>query len=198
MEEIQVGAEAPDFELPCVTGEEKGTFRLSDLRGQKNVVLAFYALDWTASCASEMPALEAAQARFAEHDAQVVGISADSIPAAQARFAEHDAQVVGISADSIPSHEAWQKYVVGKLSYPLCSDFFPHAEVISTYGLLRESQPVPGISNRAVVIVDKEGKVAWKKVYDISSVPDVSEILEALEGLAPPAGGPGSQDDTVS
>jgi peroxiredoxin len=163
MEEIQVGAEAPDFELPCVTGEEKGTFKLSDLRGKKNVVLAFYALDWTASCASEMPALEAAQARFAELDAQVVGIS----------------------ADSIPSHEAWQKYVVGKLSYPLCSDFFPHAEVIGAYGLLRESPPVPGISNRAVIIVDKEGKVAWKKVYEISSVPDVKEILEALKELAP-------------
>ena len=47
MAEITVGAEAPDFELPCVTGEEKGAFKLSSLRGQKNVVLAFYALDWT-------------------------------------------------------------------------------------------------------------------------------------------------------
>lgn len=47
MPDIAVGAEAPDFELPCVTGEEKGTFKLSSLRGQKNVVLAFYALNWT-------------------------------------------------------------------------------------------------------------------------------------------------------
>lgn len=47
MKEVQVGEMAPDFELPCVTGEEKGTFKLSSLRGQKNVVLAFYALDWT-------------------------------------------------------------------------------------------------------------------------------------------------------
>ncbi len=47
MEEIQVGQEAPDFELPCVTGTEKGSFKLSRLRGQKNAVLAFYALDWT-------------------------------------------------------------------------------------------------------------------------------------------------------
>jgi len=164
MEEIQVGAEAPDFELPCVTGEQKGTFKLSDLKGKKNVVLAFYALDWTASCASEMPALEAARARFAEHDAQVVGIS----------------------VDSIPSHAAWQKYVIGNLSYPLCSDFFPHAEVISAYGLLRESPPVPGISNRAIIIVDKQGKVAWKRVYEISWVPDVKEVLEALKGLSAP------------
>lgn len=47
MAEIQVGDAAPDFELPSVTGEEKGTFKLSSLRGQKRVVLAFYALDWT-------------------------------------------------------------------------------------------------------------------------------------------------------
>lgn len=47
MEEIQVGVEAPDFELPCVAREEKTTFKLSDLRGKKNVVLVFYALDWT-------------------------------------------------------------------------------------------------------------------------------------------------------
>ncbi len=49
MEEIQVGTEAPDFELPCVTGEKQATFKLSTLRGQKVVVLAFYALDWTST-----------------------------------------------------------------------------------------------------------------------------------------------------
>jgi len=47
MPEIEVGADAPDFELPSVIGEQKGAFKLSDLRGKKNVVLAFYALDWT-------------------------------------------------------------------------------------------------------------------------------------------------------
>jgi len=47
MAEIQVGQEAPDFELPCVTGETKGSFKLSAHRGQRHVVLCFYALDWT-------------------------------------------------------------------------------------------------------------------------------------------------------
>ena len=47
MAEIQVGDQAPDFELPCVTGDDKGSFKLSSLRGQKRAVLAFYALDWT-------------------------------------------------------------------------------------------------------------------------------------------------------
>jgi peroxiredoxin len=47
MPALKVGDRAPDFELPCVTGEEKGTFNLSDLRGKKHVVMAFYPLDWT-------------------------------------------------------------------------------------------------------------------------------------------------------
>jgi len=44
---LKVGDQAPDFALQCVTGEEKGTFRLSDYRGKKNVVIAFYVLNWT-------------------------------------------------------------------------------------------------------------------------------------------------------
>lgn len=44
---LKVGEMAPDFEVPCVTGEQKGKFKLSDLKGKKNVVLAFYPLDWT-------------------------------------------------------------------------------------------------------------------------------------------------------
>ena len=42
---LKVGDAAPDFELPGHRGGEK--FKLSDLRGRKNAVLAFYALDWT-------------------------------------------------------------------------------------------------------------------------------------------------------
>lgn len=100
-----------------------------------------------------------------------------------ARFAELDAQVVGINVDSIPSHIAWQKHSTGKLSFPLCADFYPHGEVINRYGLMREGPPLPGISNRAVLIVDKEGKVAWKKVYDLPTVPDVNEIIVALREM---------------
>ena len=44
---LQVGEEAPDFSLPCVIGEEKNTFNLGDYRGKKNVVIAFYPLDWS-------------------------------------------------------------------------------------------------------------------------------------------------------
>ena len=44
---LKVGGAAPDFELPAVTGTEKHKFKLSELRGQKHVVVAFYALNWT-------------------------------------------------------------------------------------------------------------------------------------------------------
>jgi alkyl hydroperoxide reductase subunit AhpC len=106
------------------------------------------------------------------------------LESAAADFARLKAQVVGISVDSIPSHVAWQRHKVGPLSYPLASDFYPHAEVVGRYGLLREGPPVPGISNRAVIIVDKAGKVAWKKVYDLPTKPDVEEILAALKRLS--------------
>jgi len=44
---LNVGDKAPDFEVPAVVGDKKEKFKLSDLRGKKNVVLAFYPLDWT-------------------------------------------------------------------------------------------------------------------------------------------------------
>jgi alkyl hydroperoxide reductase subunit AhpC len=96
------------------------------------------------------------------------------------QFAGLDAQVVGISVDSVFSHIAWQKKDIGLLNYPLCSDFYPHAGVIQKYGLLREGPPLPGISERTIVIVDKSGKVAWLEQYRLDQVPDIDEILEAL------------------
>jgi peroxiredoxin len=47
MTALQAGAVAPDFELPAVTGKQKHKFKLSDFRGKKNVVVAFYPLDWS-------------------------------------------------------------------------------------------------------------------------------------------------------
>ena len=47
MAALQVGDEAPDFEIPAVVGSIKQQFKLSDYRGSKNVVMAFYVLNWT-------------------------------------------------------------------------------------------------------------------------------------------------------
>src|SRR3712207_7328579 len=71
------------------------------------------------------------------------------------RFAGYDAQVLGISVDSIPSHVAWAKSL-GGLTYDLLADFHPKGEVAKSYGAWREAD---GITERALFIVDKEGKI---------------------------------------
>ncbi len=43
---LKVGDTAPDFKLGCATGEKQGEFQLSGQKG-KNVVIFFYALDFT-------------------------------------------------------------------------------------------------------------------------------------------------------
>ena len=99
------------------------------------------------------------------------------------RFAGYDAQVVGISVDSIPSHIAWQKKEIGLISFPLASDFYPHGEVTRKFGILREGDPIPGISDRAVFVVGKDGKLKFAKVYPISQVPDNEEVFAVLRTL---------------
>jgi alkyl hydroperoxide reductase subunit AhpC len=98
-------------------------------------------------------------------------------------FAGFDAQVVGISIDSIFSHIAWQEKGIGILGYPLASDFYPHGGVAKTYGVLREGPPLPGISERSIFIVDKQGKIAFSKVYDLGDEPPHEDYFEALRAL---------------
>lgn len=101
-----------------------------------------------------------------------------------AKFAELDAQVVGISPDSPYSHIAWQKKEIGRMDYPLLCDFWPHAGVADTYGVLRrEAPPLAGISERAIFIVDKEGRIAFSKVYDLGTQPPNEDLFSALQGM---------------
>ena len=102
------------------------------------------------------------------------------------RFAGYDAQVVGISVDSIPSHTAWQKKEIGMMHTPMCADFYPHGKVSEQFGILRKQQPFPGISERAVFIVDKAGKIAFAKIYPLDQAPNNEELLTALKKIATP------------
>ena len=47
MSALQAGVSAPDFELSACTVKQRHKFKLSELKGKKNVVLAFYPLDWS-------------------------------------------------------------------------------------------------------------------------------------------------------
>jgi peroxiredoxin len=95
------------------------------------------------------------------------------------RFAEYDAQVLGISVDSVPCNAAWAKSL-GNLSYDLLSDFEPKGEVARRYGAYRAQD---GISERALFIVDKDGKIAYKDIHNIADQPDNEDLFDVLRKL---------------
>lgn len=95
------------------------------------------------------------------------------------RFRGYDAQVLGISVDSVPSNTAWAKSL-GGLSYDLLSDFEPKGEVARKFGAYRSAD---GISERALFIVDKEGNIAYKDIHDIGDQPDNEDLFEVLRKL---------------
>jgi peroxiredoxin len=143
---------APDFVLKDQNGED---FRLSDFRGKK-VLLSFHPLAWTGICEKQMKALVKNYERFGKLNV---------VP-------------VGISVDSVPTKKAWAEHM-GLKRLRILSDFWPHGGIARLYGLFREED---GISERANVLVDEEGKVVFFKVYPISELPDLEEVFKFLEG----------------
>jgi peroxiredoxin len=150
---ISVGETAPDFTLRDQDGNK---FKLSDLKG-KRVLLSFHPLAWTGFCTLQMLSLEVTYDSFA---------SLNTVP-------------VGLSVDALPTKEAWAKDM--KLQQlKILSDFFPLGAVAKACGLFREKH---GTAQRANVIVDEKGKVAWVKVYEVLYLPDVNEVIAALKKL---------------
>jgi peroxiredoxin len=158
---IEVGTEAPDFELPSngLTAEGKPgkKIKLSDFRGKKNVVLAFYPLDFSPVCSKEHQCFK--------DD----GVKLESA----------DAQVLGVSVDSHWAHHAFAKQM--GIGYPLLADFHPKGEVAKRYGLFEEGK---GFTSRATVIVDKSGKVAWAQQHGVGEQRNDAAILDALKKLS--------------
>lgn len=95
-----------------------------------------------------------------------------------AKFEGYDAQVLGVSIDSVHTNSAWAKSL-GGLDYPLLSDFWPHGAVAEKYGVLRPE----GQAERAIFIIDKEGKIVYIDVHDISKQPDNEDLFEVLRQL---------------
>jgi peroxiredoxin len=127
-------------------------FRLSDYMGKK-VLLSFHPLAWTAVCAQQMQSLEKNKKAF------------DKL----------NTVAVGLSVDSVPCKAAWAKSLRIK-NTRLLADFWPHGGVAKSLGILRPD----GISERANIIVGEKGQVAFVKIYPIGQLPDIGEILNAL------------------
>jgi peroxiredoxin len=147
---IAVGQTAPDFML---LNQEKKEVKLSDFAGKKNVVLVWYPLDWSPTCTNE-------------HVCFVNDMKA---------FETLDAEVLGVSVDSVWSHKAFAEKM--GIKYSLLADFHPRGAMSEKYGVYLADK---GITGRAIAIVNKAGKVAWFKNYDIPVVPDLKEVAAAL------------------
>ena len=153
---LKAGDDAPDFELRSHRG---GSVKLSDFRGKKNVVVAFHPLAFTPVCATQMQSYQS--------DIK--------------RFEAADTAVLGLSIDAQPSKTAWAKEL-GVTSFDLLSDNYPYGAVAQKYGVFRQKD---GISDRAVFVIDKAGKVRWSKVYDIPQHPNNDDVFAALSELGP-------------
>jgi peroxiredoxin (alkyl hydroperoxide reductase subunit C) len=131
--------------------ENRQSFKLSDQRG-KNVVLNFYPAAFSGVCSQQMPRIQEQKAMFGD-DTVVVGVSVDG-PAANLAF----------------------KTQTG-IEFPLLSDFYPHGAIAEKYGVLL---PL-GVAERAVIGIDKEGKIRYINVNPILEVPDLTPCAIALE-----------------
>ncbi len=131
---------------------------LSEYRGQKHVVLVFYPLAFSGVCSHQLPAIEKELSKFEQLNAVVLGVSVDS------HFANTEF-----------AHKL-------KLSFPLLSDF--NRETSAAYGVLI---PEAGHSGRAIFVVDRQGRVAYKELSpaagDMTKIPSNERVLEALKEL---------------
>ncbi|UCE13265.1 MAG: redoxin domain-containing protein [Candidatus Heimdallarchaeota archaeon] len=153
---LKVGEEAPDFTLPAQDGKK---IRLSDYRGKKNVMLAFYPQDFTPVCSHQLPS----------YSKQIK------------KFEELNTQVLAIGVASIPVHNAWIESL-GGLNFPLLADWVPFAEVSKKYDAFIEKI---GFGKRVIFIVDKEGIIQYVDVpFELNEgPPNEEEIFKALEKL---------------
>jgi len=150
---VDVGDQAPDFELP----DQHGTpVRLSRFRGAKNVLLVFYPLAFSGVCTGELTALRA------------------EFPA----LARADVELLTVSVDSVFTHRTWAD--AEHFGFGLLSDFWPHDEVARRYGVF---DPDRGVAVRGTFVIDRPGVVRWKVVNPIPQARDLAEHSKALAAL---------------
>ena len=153
--ELAEGSDAPDFTMRDNHGK---TIRLSDLEGNRDVVVYFYPEDFTSGCTTE----------------------ATEFTRDYKEFRDAGIEIVGISPDDENSHEKFREKM--GIPYPLVAD--TENEVSKKYGAygLKSfmGRQYMGV-NRSTFIIDNKGKIVkiFKKVKPAGHS---QEVLEALRG----------------
>jgi len=132
MPEVKVGDKAPDFSLKSTSGD---MVSVSQWKGQKNVLLAFFPLAFTGVCTKENCAFSEDYSKFEGKDTVVLPLSVDATPSLNEFRAKHGMQ------------------------HHLLSDF--KREAGRAYGVLDEDK---FFTKRAYFLVDKAGIVRYAHV----------------------------------
>ena len=148
---VGVGSKAPDFTLPSQSGE---MVSLKDFLGEKVVILYFYPKDDTPGCTKEACAFRDEHEEFGKLDAEIIGVSSDSVESHR-RFAEkHD------------------------LSFTLLSD--EGGKVRRMYGVPNTFGIFPG---RVTYVIDEAGVVRYMFFSQIGAVKHVEGALKSLASI---------------
>ena len=154
---VTIGSKAPDFSL---FDSDKNKVILSDFTG-KNILLLFFPVAFTSTCTKELCAVRDDISRYSNANAQVIGISVDSV------FA-------------LKKYKEEQQY-----NFPLLSDF--NKEVSAMYGSLYDNWilDMKGVSKRSAFIIDKTGLIQYAEVLErAGDVPNFEAINEKLASLS--------------
>lgn len=158
---LTVGDKFPNFKLKAVVGLEQGKefAEISDASySGKWQVVFFWPMDFTFICPTEI-------AEFGKRNGD---------------FADRDAQVLGVSADTHFVHLAWRQNHADlkSLPYPMLAD--TKRELATALGILHKED---GVALRATFIVDPTGIIRWVNVNDLSVGRNVEEALRVLDAL---------------
>jgi peroxiredoxin len=153
---LQVGQAAPEFSL---FDTDKKEIHLSDFKGRP-VVMLFFPFAFTSVCTTELCSVR------------------DEI----ADYNQVNAEVLGISVDSLHTLRAYKE--AQNLNFTLLSDFNKHVSEI--YGSLYElfGQNMKGVSKRSAFVIDKDGIVRYAEVLENpGAIPDLNAVKAVLNSL---------------
>ncbi|MBC8111575.1 MAG: peroxiredoxin [Verrucomicrobia bacterium] len=154
---LQKGDKAPDFKL---FNSDKKEVSLSDFNG-KNLVVMFFPQAFTSVCTTELCTIRDNYAAYENLNADVVGISVDSV----------------FTLDKFKKEE--------KYNFPLLSDF--NKETSRAYeAIYEEGFPfgMKGVSRRAAFVIDKNGTIQHVEVLESAGdLPDFEAVKNALANL---------------
>jgi thioredoxin-dependent peroxiredoxin len=149
---VSVGSKVPDFTSPSQWGE---MVNLRDFLGSKPVVLFFYPKDDTPGCTKQACAFRDDYEKFGKLDAEVIGISSDSVESHKRFASKHD------------------------LPFTLLSD--EKGKVRRLYGVPSTFGLFPG---RVTYVIDEEGVVRHVFSSQLGVERHVEEALKALESIS--------------